>query len=353
MKVTQVLCAAGPVDAVTNQALAWRAQFARWGWDGEDFTARADPDMRRHHRVRPLHDLEPPDGIVLLHYSGYARGLERLFEGSARTLLLSHNVTPEEWFWPYEPVEGVRCKLGREQLHELVGRVDRLAGVSEFNATELRQASGRPADVIPVLFDPSALGPGRSEAEPAGQRSGGPTVLFVGRLAPHKRQDLVIRAFARFRRSESSARLVLVGNPLSPGYGEQLRELARDLAEDTVTFEAGLTPTELGDRYRGADAFLCLSEHEGFCIPLLEAFNFRLPVVARDATAVGEVVADAGILLSPQDGVDTVAELLRIVTADGELRRELTARGERRLRLYEPARTAATMRTALEELAGA
>lgn len=348
MKVTQVLCAAGPVDAVTNQALAWRAQFTRWGWEGADYTAKPALEMRRHH-VRSLRDLERPEGIVLLHYSGYARGLERLFEGSARVLLLSHNVTPEEWFWPYEPVEGVRCKLGREQLHELAAEADRLAGVSDFNAEELRAASGRGADVIPVLFDPAPLGP-PPEAAPAG-RQGGPTILFVGRLAPHKRQDLVIRAFASYRRQESSARLVLVGNPLSPAYGQQLSDLARELAGDAVSFEAGITSPELGDRYRAADVFLCLSEHEGFCIPLLEAFYFGLPVVARDAAAVAEVVGDAGVLLGTGDGTETVAQLLRIMTGDAELRDELRDRGRRRLAAYDSGQTALLMRGILEELA--
>ena len=352
MKVTQVLCAAGPVDAVTNQALSWRAQFSSWGWEGEDFTAKAPIDWRRHH-LKPLHDLERADGIVLLHYSGYARGLERLFEGSAQILLLSHNVTPEDWFWPYEPVEGVRCKLGREQLHELARQVDRLAGVSDFNAKELREASGRAADVIPVLFDASPLGAASDDggSGPGGLGSG-PTVLFVGRLAPHKRQDLVIRAFAEYRRSEPQARLVLVGNPLSPGYGQQLAELARELAGDSVSFESGLTPHQLGDRYRAADVFLCLSEHEGFCIPLLEAFHFRLPVVARDAAAVGEVVGDAGVLLAPDDGVDTIAQLLRIVTGDSQLRDELGRRGDQRLRLYDQSVTKVAMRAILEQMAG-
>lgn len=357
MRVTQVLCAAGPVDAVTNQALAWRSQFVRWGWQGEDFTAKPAVDMRRHH-LRPLRDLERPDGIVLLHYSGYARGLERLFDGSARTLLLSHNVTPEEWFWPYEPVEGVRCKLGREQLHELTRQVDRLAAVSDFNARELREASGRAADVIPVLFDPSGLGPAEGEtrlpssaASTSSDRPPGPIILFVGRLAPHKRQDLVIQAFAKYRGWEPTARLVLVGNPLSPAYGQQLGELATRLAGDAVSFQAGLTPRQLGDRYRAADAFLCLSEHEGFCIPLLEAFGFGLPVVARDAAAVGEVVGDAGVLLASQDGPDTVAQALRIVIDDDELRGELRARGQRRLALYDPDSTARAMRTVLEEMA--
>jgi glycosyltransferase involved in cell wall biosynthesis len=97
--------------------------------------------------------------------------------------------------------------------------------------------------------------------------------------------------------------------------------------------------------------FLCLSEHEGFCIPLLEALHFGVPVIARDAGAVAEVLDDAGVLLGPEDRIATVAELLTIVVGDGELRAELRARGRRRLEHYDSERTAARLRQALSALA--
>jgi glycosyltransferase involved in cell wall biosynthesis len=347
VKVSQILCAAGPVDAVTNQALSWRTEFERWGWGGRVFSARAAPDMSRRD-IRALRELEPDADVLLLHYSGYGRDLEPVFSARARTLLLYHNVTPEEWFWPYEPVEAVVCKLGRSQLKELAGLADRLAGVSQYNATELTELTGRQAAVVPVLFDPARLGP----PGPA-ERSGPPTVLFVGRLAPHKRQDLIIRAFAHFHRRRPDARLVLVGTPLSPSYGQELQTLAERVAPGAVTFETGLTSQELAQRYRSAHVLLCLSEHEGFCIPLLEAFHFGLPVVARDAAAVGEVVGDAGVLLDWEDGLTTVAELLEIVVSDGELRTELLRRGQARLARFDRARTAEDMRHVITGLASA
>jgi len=345
VKVSQILCAAGPVDAVTNQALGWRAEFERWGWDGRVFSARAAQDMSRRD-IRHLRELEADADLLVLHYSGYGRDLEPVFEASARTLLLYHNVTPEEWFWPYEPVEAVVCKLGREQLRELGAVADRLAGVSEYNAAELREVTGRGAKVIPVLFDPNRLGPPGPDDRP-----GPPTILFVGRLAPHKRQDLIIRAFARLRRRRPDARLVLVGTPLSPAYGRELERLAEQLAPGSVTFESYLSSHELAERYRSAHVLLCLSEHEGFCIPLLEAFHFGLPVVARDAAAVGEVVGDAGVLLDPADGPDTVAALLDIVLGDQELRTELARRGQARLARFDRARTVEGMKSTLDALA--
>lgn len=344
VSVSQVLCAAGPVDAVTNQGLACRELFHAWGWDGADYSAVIAPGVGRE-AIRHLHEYRPQrDEVVLLHYSGYARGLEELFQSTPRSLLISHNITPAKYFWEHEPVDAVRCELGRDQLAKLTGSIGALAGVSAYNAQELRELSAREAAVIPVLFDRAALPP----AGPPPQ--GPPTILFVGRLTPHKRQDLAIRAFARYRNERPDARLVLIGVPITPGFGEQLQRLADELAPGAVTFEAGISTERLAERYREAHAFLCLSEHEGFCIPLLEAFHYRVPVIARDRGAVAEVIGDAGVLLTDGDGLQTIAELLRIVVGDEELRTELAARGEQRLAEYDIRATAVKLRSALEEL---
>ena len=170
---------------------------------------------------------------------------------------------------------------------------------------------------------------------------------------PHKRQDLVIRAFARWRDGAPGARLVLVGTPLSETFAASLRRLADDLAPGAVSFESALSAAQLWEHYRQAGAFVCLSEHEGFCIPLLEAFHFGVPVIARDAGAVGEVVADAGVLLSGADGVAVVAELLSIVMDDGELRAELARRGARRLAAYDFGGTAELVRAGVQEAVAA
>jgi glycosyltransferase involved in cell wall biosynthesis len=349
MRVDQILCAAGPVDGVTGQALAYRRLLRGWGWSGEDYAPVQAPGMAPG-AVRPLHHLRPARAdAVILHYSGYAPGLERLLERSPRSLLVSHNVTPAHYFWASDPVEAVRCQLARAQLAELAGGATALAGVSRFNAAELGLLTGREVDVIPVVFErpPTHVATPATPARP-------PTVLFVGRLTPHKRQDLVIRAFARWRDRDRArrpdARLVLVGTPLSPDFLAALSRLADELAPGAVRFETGLSAAALWDRYRAASAFLCLSEHEGFCIPLLEAFHFGLPVIAREAAAVGEVVGDAGVLVDGEDGVATVAELIRIVLDDAELRGELAARGERRLQHFAHDRVAGRLRDELAKI---
>jgi glycosyltransferase involved in cell wall biosynthesis len=324
-----VLSGAGPVDAVSRQALAFRERFSGWGWGGRDVAAFIDPRARG---FEPLNALQPaPGDRLLIHYSAYAPRLRGVLDLPNRKLLLSHNVTPARWLWDHDPPIALQCELGRRQLPEFAARCDVVAGVSRFNADELG------ADlVIPPILDLDWL---RKRGQSPQSR-----VLFVGRLAPHKRQDEVIRAFALYRRRHApDARLTLVGEPLNEGYLRALRELGERVGG--VTIESSLSRRELADRYAQASVFLCLSEHEGFCLPLLEAFAAGVPVIARPAGAVPETAGDAALLI--EDGPDVIAELLALVHADDELRAELTRRGRERLEHYRPERTAVALRDAL------
>src|SRR4051812_34169757 len=293
--------------------------------------------------VRPLGALAPERGdVLLIHYSAYAPRVRRVLELDAPKLLLSHNVTPARWLWAHEPMTAVQCQVGRAQLPEFVRGSDAFAADSDFNAQELREAGAGEVAVLGVLADPGRLGPPGS-----GDPGGPPTLLFVGRLMPHKRQDEVIRAFALYQREHApDARLVLVGEPLTQRYAGELAALADAVAPGAVSFERSLTPAELADRYRCAHAFLCLSEHEGFCIPVLEALHFGVPVVARPAGAVPEVAGDAALYVPDADPA-VVAELLHLAVTDTELRAELRRRGAARIEAFAPERTENALREAL------
>ena len=342
MRVHQVLSGAGPYDAVTTQAFAFRTLFGAWGWSGRDVAVEIDP--RVGSRIAPLRALEAaPGDILLIHYSAYAPKLRAVLELPNRKLLISHNITPARWFWDHDPQAAVVCALGRKQLPQFAAAADVVAGVSLYNAREMGSET-----VIPILFDPSELGVPR-EGDPPGSP---PTILFVGRLAPHKRQDAIMRAFELYRRRHApDARLVLVGAPVNWAYDAAMRELAEELSPGAITIESGLTREQLADRYRSAHAFVCLSEHEGFCIPLLEAFHFGVPVIARPVGGVPEVAGDAALMLGEDDGESVVAELLAIAAGDAELRAELRARAARRVAAYAPEPTARVLRAAVESLA--
>ncbi|WP_154734273.1 glycosyltransferase [Conexibacter sp. W3-3-2] len=343
MIVHQVLSGAGPHDAVTTQAREFRTLFRSWGWSGDIFAGHIDPRIASE--VRPLRALgtPTPDALLLVHYSAYAPRLRRVLDLPNRTLLLSHNVTPARWFWDYEPTVAIHCQLGRAQLPEYAARADVVAGVSPYNAAELGSDV-----VVPILFDPGTLG---TPAPDAVRRPH--ELLFVGRLAPHKRQDELIRLVALLRRHRlPDATLRLVGEPLNPNYRAALAGLADQLAPGAVTIESSLTADELATRYASAGAFVCLSEHEGFCIPLLEAFHFGAPVVARPVGGIPSVVGDAALLVEDRD-LAVVAELVTLALEDRELSDELVRRGAARVGAFDHEHTAVALRAAIERTAAA
>jgi glycosyltransferase involved in cell wall biosynthesis len=235
------------------------------------------------------------------------------------------------------------------QLPDLVGRADVSAAVSEFNAEELRQAGARDPIVLPPLISPDHLTAGGPQILSLET----PSILFVGRLSPHKRQDAVIQAFALYRRRHApGAQLHLVGSPIGSAYPRRLHELADRVAPGAIHFESGLSQSDIAARYRNATAFLCLSEHEGFCLPIIEALAAGLPVVARRAGAVPETLGDAGLILEPDDDLGVVAEALHAVISDDALRDELARRGAARVAAYSPDVAMRKLRAAVEAAVG-
>jgi glycosyltransferase involved in cell wall biosynthesis len=140
---------------------------------------------------------------------------------------------------------------------------------------------------------------------------------------------------------DPNARLVLVGaHRDQPQYHARLDALVKALhLEAAVTFAGAVSAAELVAYYRSASAFVSLSEHEGFGVPLLEAMHFDVPVVAYDAAAVGETVGDAGVLLKDRD-LALAAEAVGLVLERRELRERLVAAGRQRLEAFEPRRVA-------------
>jgi glycosyltransferase involved in cell wall biosynthesis len=348
VRVHQVLAGAGPHDAVTVQALRWRARFGAGGWGGGDHATYIVPGMAG--RIAPRARLRPSaDDVIVLHFSAMVPRLDRLLELPGRLVLVHHNITPARWLWDVAPWMAVQCAAGREQLPVLVRAARACVAVSQFNAADLRAGGAGEVSVIPLLLELDRLGP---VAEARTAAPGDPEILFVGRLSPHKRQDAVIHAFGLYRRHLSpGARLRLVGGAVSAAFGERLRALAERLAPGAVSFEEGLTDAALGDRYRRASAFLCLSEHEGFCLPLVEAMRFGLPAVAAPLGAVPETLGDAGLLLGPGDDLAVTAELLHLAVTDTGLREELRRRAPARLAAYDPDAAAGRMRAVIETVA--
>ena len=323
--------------------------FGRWGLGDDVYAATLAPELDSSVRqVASLAHRIEADDVLVVHHTAYDREIDAALELPQRKLLVYHNVTPARFLWDWEPAVATRCALGREHLSYYVGRVDAAVTATQFNALDLQEAGFVNPMVREAmyLFDPERLAPSAAAQAPAAP---GTDVLFVGRLSPNKRQDDLIRAFALYQREgRADARLHLVGGPSGTTYAHHLRSLVERTGANGVRI-GSLPQPVLNDAYRAASVFVCLSEHEGFCLPLLEAFHFGVPVIARRAAAVPETVADAAVLIDDED-LPTIAELIDLCARDETLRADLARRGRERLSAYAPEATERAWREALEPL---
>ena len=340
--VHQAVVGAGPYDAVSEQTRAWRRLLSGDAIAGADYAGQVDHGARDH--FRPLERFAAaPGDLIVIRYSAWSQALARLLELPNPKLLVYHNITPPGYLWNHSPGLAVQCAVGRMQLPAFARGARVTTADSEFNARDLYAAGAESVRVVPVLFEPGRLDP-RGRA-PEGD---GPLVLVVGRLVPNKRHDRVFRAFAAYQREcEPEARLLCVGTALNPGYAALMQTLADAAGARNVRLAGGLAQDEVNAAYAEANVLLTLSEHEGFCVPLLEAFHFGVPVVAAPAGAVPGVAGNAALYTDGDPAV--TAELIDMAVRDSELRGEMATRGRQRLEQFAFEGTARSVREAVRE----
>ena len=306
-------------------------------------------EYRRYGRSFPA-----APGDVLLYQTAIGSVVaDFVLDRPERLAVNYHNITPVRFFAQWEPdvVHGVAW--GRAQLAAMADRAVLGIADSAFNERELTALGYRRTTVAPVLVDVAAFDRGVDRAAEAALAGGRTAWLFVGRVAPNKAHHDLVKAFAAYRRAyDPDAVLRLVGPPSSAAYSEALRSFVDALGlTGAVELTGPVSDAALAAHYRAADVFVCVSDHEGFCVPLLEAMHHRLPIVAYASSAVPETLADAGIVLASK-APTTVAAAVHRVVADAGLRAALVAAGIRRLADFDLKVTTARMADALAGLIG-
>jgi len=321
-RVHQLVAALSYGDAIGNEALAIQGHLRRAGFESDIFAERVHPRMA--HLARPLWeyaDVSSPETVCLFHFSiGSAAG-RLIYHAPDRLVSVYHNITPADWFLGFHPHLAGLCHHGRRELAAFAARTELGLADSEFNRRELEAAGYRRTAVLPIVLD---LDDYRRPASPVARRlydDGRMNVLFVGRIIPNKRIEDLIGAFALYQRHvEPRSRLLLVGDYRGhERYYDRLQERVRRLGADEVVFTGHVDDDDLRAYYAAGDVFLCLSEHEGYCVPLVEAMAFGLPIIAYDAGAVAETLRGGGILLH-EKRPEVVAELIGRVHEDAALR---------------------------------
>ncbi len=334
-------------DAIGNDVLAIQKALRSWGFASDIFAEHVHPKLR--HKSRPWQEYASGAkalDVLIFHFS-IGHGLAELLPTlPGRKVLRYHNITPAEFLEELSPDAARRSRLGRRQLPALAQAVELGLGVSDYNCAELAEAGCPATATVPILLDLDQLEAAPDPAVLSRFKERGPNLLHVGRIAPNKCIEDLIKTHYWLTKLMPGARLLLVGGGMDMAYGLGLREMVTELGVPGVHFAGHVSDAQLMSYYQVGHLYLCQSQHEGFCVPLVESMHFGMPIVACASTGVPGTLGDGGVLLQGKDHVRT-AEVCARILGDDSLRQELGRRARARLEHFRPQRVARELKTVL------
>lgn len=354
MIVNQWLPAAHLGDAVGDHARELRRLFRRWGHQSDIFALTIDEGLEDD--TFPWGNAASRNAdVTILHFAVPSPMTAAFRTLPGARVLYYHNVTPARFFAPFDQQIARMAAAGRRELETLIGHVDLALGVSTFNQQELESLGFSPTGVLPITVNTERLtGAPRVPALEAILQDGLVNILFVGRIAPNKRIEDHIRMAEHFKRYvDIYYRFVFVGKADAvPRYGAAIRALILEyqMLPDRFWFTGPVPTEELAAYYRNAHAYVSLSEHEGFCVPLVESMAMDVPILAYASSAVPETLGGAGLSFAPKD-LEQAAELLGALVYDEPLRAAVLDGQRRRVRAFGLDRLEPQVRTMLESVA--
>src|SRR5687767_2167932 len=346
MIVNQWVPAAHQGDAIGDSARRVRDMLRRAGHTSDLFALTMDDALRGD--VRPFADPAAREGDVTIFHFALPSPMTEAFASLPRGRVLQyHNITPAAFFAPYDAGLFRLAALGRRELQTLAGRVDLALGDSDFNRQELEALGFTPTGVMPIAVNTERIT--NAPRRPALEKILGDgliNILFVGRIVPNKRIEDHIRLAEIYKRYiDNYYRFIFVGRYDGlPRYHAMVRALIvqYQMLPERFVFTGAVPGDDLAAYYRWADAYVSLSEHEGFCVPLVEAMAADVPVLAYGAGAVPETLGGAGVLFAPKD-LEFAAEMLGTLVYDRPVRERVLEGQRRRLRDFAAGRIEARL----------
>lgn len=352
--VHQWIAAAHRGDAIGDNARVLRDMFRSWGHESEIFALTIDDNMAGEARLWSDPASRSGD-ITIYHYAVPSPMTDAFGRLPGARVLHYHNVTPGYFFAPYDAGLVRFCNAGREQLATMADRTDLALGVSEFNRTELEALGFPDTGVLPIAVDIDRL----RHAPPVPSiesilAKDFVNILYVGRIAPNKKIEDIIRMAEHYKRYlDFRYRFIFVGKvDAVPRYYDAIRGLITEyrMLSDRFWFTGPVPDAELAAYYRHAHAYVSLSEHEGFCVPLIEAMAMDVPVLAYGAGAVPETLGGAGVCFTPKD-LEQAAELLSALIYDEPFRTQVITGQRARLKDFSRERLEEQVRSVLAAVA--
>ena len=317
IRIHQVLATLGYGDAIGHEVLGIQRVLRAAGYQSEIFVETADHRLEPQTRdYRELIDFSHPDNLLLHHFSLGSKASRTAYALPDRMALIYHNITPPEYFVGVHRTLARQTFRGRRELQAYADRCDLAMGDSEFNRQDLEALGFPRTAVLPVVPDFSHLDREPNWFVARDFDDEWTNIVFVGRVIANKKiEDLIAWFHAYHTIFNPRSRLLLVGAQSGfERYVDSLHQLVGRLGASHVHFIGHVSDEELVAFYEIADLFLCASEHEGFCVPIIEAFYKQVPVLAYAATAVPSTMDGAGVLFEDRDPIHVATLIDEIVS---------------------------------------
>ncbi len=337
MRVIQILTTLAFGDAVSNDCLAIDGLLKKSGFNPEIYAEFIDTRLPKGtaKEVRFLKNLKPDD-VILYHLSTGTKLNEWIKSINCRKFCLYHNITPGHFFTDYNGKTAMLCTDGRNQVKSLKDTFDAVLGVSSYNCNDLKEFGFTCPMLVKAILIPFDDYKKEPTPEVISKYSDGvKNVVFVGRIAPNKCQHDLVKLLSVYKKMypEDKIRLILVGSDNgTERYSERIKNYASVAGVEDSFIMTGQVPfKDILAYYKLADCFVSMSEHEGFCVPLVEAMYFDSPIIAYDSSAISETLGGSGILLQSKD-MKKAAFALHEVLNDSSLSEKIISNQRERLK---------------------
>lgn len=339
MIVNQLLPSMSYGDAVSNSAINMKTVMERAGIKSNLYAEHIHPKVA--HMVKSASSI-PMDEPVIYHLAIGCDLSYTIPKFTDKRMLLYHNITPSHYFVGYNKQTATLCAKGRKELTFLKDYIDVAFADSAYNKEELDREGYKETAVTPIIinFDDYEGKYNKKLFADLQRSKKGTDLLFIGRLAPNKMQEDVIKSFYFYKKYfDNNSRLFLIGSYNGvERYYDLLMGLVKKLDLDDVYITGHVPYEDILTHYRNADIFLNMSEHEGFCVPLLEAMKFEIPILAYKEAAVPETLGSGGILFSEKDH-PSIASLIKVVSDDKQLQQKIVKNQRSRLEYFSKENT--------------
>lgn len=340
MKIYQIVSSLAYGDAIGNEVVAIDKLIKECGYTTIVLTdyvdSRISIQTMIYNENKFYSELSIED-IVIYHKSTGSHFSEDIKNFKCRKIMIYHNMTPKDFFLPYNKKITLELENGVKQLENLKGHIDYILADSEYNKLDLEKIGFEcKIDIQPLIINFEEYEKNANEDIIKRYTANGTNIIFTGRIAPNKKQEDIIKVFYYYKNYiDANAKLFLIGSYNgTEKYYAKLRGFVKKLKLKDVYFTGHIPFEDILAYYKIANVFLCMSEHEGFCVPLVESMYFDVPIVAFNSSAIPYTLGDSGVILNTKDYVE-YSEVIKNIMRDKGYREDIIKKQKKSLERFE------------------